>query len=69
LTEHDFDQEFKVIRPGGRDSIERLRDVLYHIPIEVIHHYGKIFATFWKMDIGTPYYPYRQYIYDTAPTD
>jgi uncharacterized damage-inducible protein DinB len=64
LTAEDLRQQFKVIRPGGRDSVERLGDVLYHVPIEIIYHYGELVAEFWKMGIDAPYYSYRQYVHD-----
>ena len=64
LTERDLERKFKVIRPDGTETMERVEDVLYHIPIEVIHHYGEIFAEFWKMDINAPYYSYLNFSKD-----
>jgi uncharacterized damage-inducible protein DinB len=69
LTDQELKREFKVIRPrpGGRESVERLGVILYHVPIEVIHHYGEIFAEFWKMGIDAPYYAYPRYLRDKIP--
>ena len=67
------DSLFKELRPedlgkwvsrkqsDGRVVNYRLENVLYHIPIEVIHHYGEIFAEFWKMDMEAPYISYGRY--------
>jgi uncharacterized damage-inducible protein DinB len=47
--------------PDGRESFYTLDQLLYHIPIEVIHHYGEIFAEFWKMNIDAPYLSFLNY--------
>jgi uncharacterized damage-inducible protein DinB len=47
--------------PDGRVAQYTLESVLYHVPIEVIHHYGEIFAEFWKMNIDAPYYSYLEF--------
>ena len=64
LTEQDLEREFKVIRPDGTETVERVENALYHIPIEVVHHYGEIFAEFWKMGINAPYYSYLNFSKD-----
>jgi uncharacterized damage-inducible protein DinB len=69
LTVQDLRQQFPVIRPGGRNSVECLSDILYHVPIEIIYHYGELFAEFWKMGVDAPYYSYRQYAHDRTQTD
>lgn len=45
----------------GKEVTYPLEKVLYHIPIEVIHHYGEIFAEFWKMNLDAPYLSYIRY--------
>lgn len=45
----------------GKEITYSLEKVLYHIPIEVIHHYGEIFAEFWKMNVDAPYLSYLRY--------
>jgi uncharacterized damage-inducible protein DinB len=45
----------------GKEVSYALEKVLYHIPIEVIHHYGEIFAEFWKMNLDAPYLSYVRY--------
>jgi uncharacterized damage-inducible protein DinB len=62
LTKKELNREFKVARPDGRESVEKIENVLYHIPIENIHHYGEIFAELWKMSIQVPYHSYLTYI-------
>jgi uncharacterized damage-inducible protein DinB len=70
LTDQDLKREFRVIRPrpGGPESVNRLDVILYHVPIEVIHHYGELFAEFWKMGLDAPYYAYPRYIRDKRPS-
>ena len=57
LTERDLDRKFKLTRPDGTETMERVEDILYHVPIEVIHHYGEIFGVFWEIGLIAPYYP------------
>ena len=68
LTEQDLEKKFKVIRQDGTSTMERIEDVLYHVPIEVIHHYGEIFAEFWKMGVSAPYYSYLNFSKDRVKT-
>jgi uncharacterized damage-inducible protein DinB len=66
MTDHDLRKEIKRVHPDGKEDVHKLEDLLYHVPIEVIHHYGEIFAEFWKMDITAPYYSYLNYSKDKA---
>lgn len=45
----------------GREMTQPMENVLYHIPIEVIHHYGEIFAEFWKANMNAPYTSYLRF--------
>jgi len=64
LTTNDLKRGVKRLQPDGKEVVNPLGDVLYHIPIEVIHHYGEIFAEFWKMNINAPYYSYLTFSKD-----
>lgn len=66
LKPEDLKREVKRTYPDGRVAVYTLEEVLYHIPIEVIHHYGEIFAEFWKMNIDAPYYSYLNYSRDRS---
>jgi len=61
LTEGDLRKQVKRPLPNGGAAVYSLAQVLYHVPIEVIYHYGEIFAEFWKMNIDAPYYSYLDY--------
>ncbi|MEM0120701.1 MAG: DinB family protein [Thermoprotei archaeon] len=61
LKPEDLKREVRRVYPDGRVSVYTLEQVLYHVPIEVIHHYGEIFAEFWKMNLDAPYYSYLNY--------
>ena len=61
MTSNDLKKRVKRVQPDGKEAVYPLGDVLYHIPIEVIHHYGEIFAEFWKSNINAPYYSYLAY--------
>ena len=61
LTEEDLKLDVHRKHSDGRETVYPLKDVLYHIPIEVIHHYGEIFAEFWKMNLDAPYLSYLKY--------
>jgi uncharacterized damage-inducible protein DinB len=61
ITSSDMSREVRRPRPDGAENVYILEQVLYHIPIEVIHHYGEIFAELWKMNLEAPYYSYLDY--------
>ncbi|MFH0848418.1 MAG: DinB family protein [archaeon] len=61
MTDRDLSREVRRPRPDGGENVYTLEQVLYHIPIEIIHHYGEVFAELWKMDLETPYYSYLEY--------
>lgn len=58
ITEEDLK---KPVRKLNDSKFYSLEQVLYHIPIENIHHYGEIFAEFWKSNIDAPYLSYIRY--------
>ncbi|MGB6679926.1 MAG: hypothetical protein WBF08_01205 [Candidatus Bathyarchaeia archaeon] len=61
MTSNDLKKGVKRVKPDGKEFLYPLGDVLYHIPIEIIHHYGEIFAEFWKINNNAPYYSYLDY--------
>jgi uncharacterized damage-inducible protein DinB len=61
LAEADLQKPVKRPLPNGGVTVYSLENVLYHVPIEIIYHYGEIFAEFWKMNIDAPYYSYLGY--------
>ena len=64
ITLSDIKKEIKRPRPDGKEDVYTVETILYHLPIEIIHHYGEIFSEFWKMNINAPYYPYLLYVRD-----
>ena len=61
VTDELLQRDVRVARPSGRSSVDKIINILYHIPIEIIHHYGEIFAILWKMNIIAPYYSYLDF--------
>ena len=61
ISPSDFKKQVKRTSADGTTQVYTLEQILYHIPIEVIYHYGEIFAEFWKMNIDAPYYSYLAY--------
>ena len=61
VTDDILQRDLRVARPSGRSSVDKIINILYHIPIEIIHHYGEIFAVLWKMNIIAPYYSYLDF--------
>ncbi|MGB6679780.1 MAG: DinB family protein [Candidatus Bathyarchaeia archaeon] len=61
ITSNDLKKGVKRVPPDGKEIVYQLGDVLYHIPIEIIHHYGEIFAELWKINNNAPYYSYLDY--------
>ena len=49
------------VRKLDDSKVYSLEQILYHIPIENIHHYGEIFAEFWNLNIDAPYLSYIRY--------
>jgi uncharacterized damage-inducible protein DinB len=65
-TSQDLRKTFKRTQLDGKEEVLELEQVLYHIPFEVIYHYGEIFAEFWKMNIDAPYYSFLAYLREKA---
>jgi len=61
LTEKDLRRSVRRVSSDGKEETFTLEQVLYQVPIENIHHFGEIFAEFWKMDLDAPYYSYLAY--------
>lgn len=68
MTEKDLRKEVKRTTQDGKVETFSLEQILYHIPIEIIYHFGEIFAEFWKMNFDAPYYSYLSYSRDKAKT-
>lgn len=47
--------------PDGTSSTQTMEQILNHVPLEVIHHYGEIFAEFWKINEKAPYYSFLKF--------
>ena len=65
ITSADLQKPVKRPRPDGTAEVFSLERVLYHVPIEIVYHYGEIFAEFWKMNTDAPYYSYLAYSNET----
>lgn len=68
MTENDLRKEVKRTTQDGKVETYSLEQILYHVPIEIIYHFGEIFAEFWKMDVDAPYYSYLAYSRDKRKT-
>jgi len=66
ITNQDLRKTFKRSLPNGKEEVLMLEHVLYHVPIEIIYHYGEIFAEFWKMNVDAPYHSYLAYSKEKA---
>ncbi len=64
ITDRDLRNQVRRPSSDGSENVYTLEQVLYHIPIEVVHHYGEIFAELWKMGIEAPYYSLLAYFTD-----
>jgi uncharacterized damage-inducible protein DinB len=68
MTDRDLQKQVKRTYPDGREDVYTLEQLLYHIPLEIIHHIGEIFAGFWSMNIDAPYYSYLSFSKEKAKT-
>lgn len=70
ITEGELKREVRFKRRDGTETVYTVEDALYNTPIEVIHHYGEIFAEFWKMNLNAPFLSYMAWVREkkAAPT-
>lgn len=68
MTENELRKDVKRTTQDGKVETYSLEQILYHVPIEIIYHFGEIFAEFWKMNIDAPYYSYLAYSRDKKKT-
>lgn len=68
LTQKDLRRIVRRVSSDGKQESYALEQILYQVPIENIHHFGEIFAEFWKMGLDAPYYSYLAYSKDQAKT-
>ena len=64
ITAQDLQKDIKRLSRDGRETVYKLEQVLYQLPIETIHHFGEIFGEFWRMGLIAPYYSYLAYSRD-----
>ena len=61
MDEGELKREVRVKRRDGSENVFTVEDALYQVPFESIHHYGEIFAEFWRMDVDAPYLSFMNY--------
>ena len=61
LSGQDLEKMVRRKLSTGKEVMVRMETMLYHVAIEVIHHYGEIFGEFWKMNVDAPYLAYLRY--------
>ena len=65
MTEKDLQKEVRRTGRDGKVNVYSFEQILYHVPIEIIYHFGEIFGELWKMNIDPLYYSYLAYLGET----
>jgi uncharacterized damage-inducible protein DinB len=58
----ELERKVEVARPGTPPTSVRVEDILTHVVIENVHHFGELIALFWQIDIEPPHLGWITYI-------
>lgn len=62
ITSDELDRKVDFSRPGTPPMHVRVEDVLVHLALENVHHFGELIALLWQMDVEPPHMGWIGYI-------
>ena len=58
----DFERKVEVMRMGKPPVQVRVEDVLIHVALENVHHFGELIALLWQIDVEPPHMGWITYL-------
>jgi uncharacterized damage-inducible protein DinB len=58
----DFERKVEVMRMGNPPVPVRIEDILIHVALENVHHFGELIALLWQIDVEPPHMGWIAYL-------
>lgn len=65
ITLNELDEKVEISMAGRPPISVRVEDVLIHVALENIHHFGELIALLWQIDVEPPHMGWIGYIQET----
>ena len=65
ITPDELDRKVEYPMWGKPPVSVRVEDILVHVVLESIHHFGELIALLWQMDVEPPHMGWITYVQDT----
>jgi uncharacterized damage-inducible protein DinB len=62
ITSGELERNVEFSRPNTPSMVVRIDDVLIHLALENVHHFGELIALLWQIDIEPPHMGWIAYI-------
>jgi uncharacterized damage-inducible protein DinB len=55
MTPAELERKVEYLRPGMPPLAVRVEDILIHVALENVHHFGELIALLWQIDVEPPH--------------
>jgi uncharacterized damage-inducible protein DinB len=62
MTPAELERKVQYSRPGMPPLTVRVEDILVHVVLESIHHFGELIALLWQIDVEPPHMGWIAYL-------
>ena len=62
ITPAELERKVEFSRPGMPPLTVRVEDILIHVVLENIHHFGELIALLWQIDVEPPHMGWITYL-------
>jgi len=62
MTPAELERKVEYVRPGTPPLKVRVEDILIHVALECIHHFGELIALLWQIDVEPPHMGWIAYL-------
>jgi uncharacterized damage-inducible protein DinB len=62
ITPAELERKVEYLRPGMPPLTVRVEDILIHVVLENIHHFGELIALLWQIDVEPPHMGWITYL-------